>query len=224
MVCSQVRRLQFISSTFFLPLFFLCSSPVLVAVAADTSTDNSDIAVSVDRLVQEANEILNRARRLLAAEKYRLAEKSFSSLLESRYSSIVSPELSVAIYHSLSDIYNELGDPSLSLQMARVASDISLSIEDDPYESWPSISYGIIFLEYWDQKITANNLEVDPEDPLVDILQTVDRRLKQNLRNRDQKYLASVASKLSLGYWNLSNYYRDKKKDVILALDYASEA
>ena len=85
MLCSQVRILQFISSTFLLPLCFVCSSPGLVAVAADTETEKSDIAVSVDRLVQQANEILNRSRQLFAAENYRLAEKSFSSLLQSLY-------------------------------------------------------------------------------------------------------------------------------------------
>lgn len=218
-----MRILQFISSTFLLPLCFVCSSPGLVAVAADTATGKSDIAVSVDRLVQEANQILNRARQLFAAENYRLAEKDFSRLLKPPYSSILTPKLSVAIYVYLSDIYNKLGDADLSLQMARLASDISLSIDEDPYESWPSIKYGIAFLKHWYQVKTAKDIEVEPEDPLIDILQIVDRKLKLNLRNRDQKYLASVASKLSLGYWNLSTYFA-KKKSVSLSLDYASRA
>ena len=102
-----MRRLRLISSTFFLALCFLCSSPALVAVAAENSTQKIDVAGSIDRLVQEGNEILSRARRLLADGKYRLAEKSFSSLLESRYSSIVTPELSVAIYSYLSDIIQQ---------------------------------------------------------------------------------------------------------------------
>ena len=76
--------------------------------------------------------------------------------------------------------------------MARVASDISLSIDEDPYEMWPSIKYGIAFLKHWHQAKTANDIEVEPEDPLIDILQIVDHRLKQNLHNRDQKYLASL--------------------------------
>ena len=215
-----MRISKYIWLTFFLPLCFLCSLPASVAFAGDTATNKTFISASSDRLVQEANEILNKARQLLASGKYSLAERSFSSLLKSRYSSVRTQKLSVAIYGYLSEIYNKLGDPDLSLQKARVASDISLSIDNDPYESWPSIKYGLDFLEYWRQKKTAYNMEVEPEDPLIDILQMVDRRLKQSLHNRDQTYLASVASNLSLGYWRLSTYYA-RKRDVDLSINYA---
>ncbi len=160
-------------------------------------------------LVDEANTLLIQSKKHKESKNYKLSIKGYLKLLSTRYDEIRSAKLEAIILYFLSELYKDLGQELEQLNYARRASEVSLTLADDPYVLWPSISYGIYYLKYWGKKEMKSE-SASPTIPLLNTINIAIKILNENSNNRDKDYLISIASKLRQGYWALATYYANK--------------